>query len=115
MAAKTLSASIYGNPILKKPEPEAPFNAPWEAEAFAMTVKLHEKGCFTWNEWAEKLSAQLKAEPDRPYYESWLAALEALVEAKGLMNAPERLARIDAWDRAARATPHGKPILLENG
>ncbi len=80
-----------------------------------MTVKLHEKGCFTWNEWAEKLGAELKAEPDRPYYESWLAALEALVEAKGLMSTPERLSRIDAWDRAARATPHGKPILLENG
>ena len=80
-----------------------------------MTVKLHEKGCFTWSEWAEKLGAALKAEPDRPYFESWLDALEALVESKGLMSEPERLARIDAWDRAARATPHGKPILLENG
>lgn len=80
-----------------------------------MTVKLHEAGCFSWSEWAEKLGAELKAQPDRPYYESWLVALEAIVEAKGLMSAPERLARIDAWDRAARATPHGKPILLENG
>jgi nitrile hydratase accessory protein len=100
---------------LLTPEPEAPFNAPWEAEAFAMAVKLHEKGCFTWSEWAETLGAELKAELDRPYYESWLAALEAIAEVKGLLNAPERLARIDAWDRAARATPHGKPILLENG
>jgi hypothetical protein len=38
-----------------------------------------------------------------------------MVEAKGLMSAAERTARIAAWDRAARATPHGKPILLENG
>jgi nitrile hydratase accessory protein len=100
---------------LQKPEPEKPFHAPWEAEAFAMAVKLHEAGCFSWSEWAEALGAELKAEPDRPYYESWLAALERMVEAKGLMSAAERTARIAAWDRAARATPHGKPILLENG
>lgn len=80
-----------------------------------MAVKLHEAGCFSWSEWAEALGAELKAEPDRPYYESWLAALERMVEAKGLMSAAERTARIAAWDRAARATPHGKPILLENG
>lgn len=79
-----------------------------------MTVKLHEKGCFSWSEWAGRLGAELKAKPERPYYESWLAALEGLVEAKGLMGASERLARIEEWDRAARATPHGKPILLEN-
>jgi nitrile hydratase accessory protein len=100
---------------LPRPEPDKPFNAPWEAEAFAMAVKLHEAGCFSWSEWAEALGAELKAEPDRPYYESWLAALERMVEAKGLMSAAERTARIAAWDRAARATPHGKPILLENG
>lgn len=100
---------------MKQHEPEGPFAAPWEAEAFAMTVKLNEKGCFTWSEWTERLGAALKAEPERPYYESWLAALEAIVEDKGLMINSERLARIDAWDRAARATPHGKPILLENG
>ena len=88
------------------------FAEPWEAQAFAMAVKLHEAGVFTWNEWAEMLGAQLKAEPQRPYYESWLTAFEKLVEAKGVMTEPERLARIDAWDEAARATPHGRPIVL---
>lgn len=79
-----------------------------------MTVKLHEGGHFTWGEWAENLGSQIKSAPDRPYYESWLAALETIVEHKGLMVNAERLSRIDAWDRAAHATPHGKPILLEN-
>lgn len=99
---------------MKKPEPEMPFGAPWEAEAFAMTVKLHENGKFTWSEWAECLGAELKVAPERPYYESWLAALESITEAKALLNRPEREARIAAWERAARATPHGQPILLEN-
>ncbi len=106
---------ICGSLILNPFENEKVFSAPWEAEAFAMAVKLHERGVFTWTEWAEKLGAEIRAQPERPYYESWLVALERLVEAKNVMTHDERHARIDAWDRAARATPHGKPIELSNG
>jgi nitrile hydratase accessory protein len=88
------------------------FAEPWEAQAFAMAVKLNEAGLFQWSEWAEALGAELKAQPERPYYESWLAALEKLVEGKGVMTAEERLARVEDWDRAAKATPHGQPITL---
>jgi nitrile hydratase accessory protein len=93
--------------------PEGPvFEEPWEAQAFAMAVSLHERGVFTWNEWAAALAREIASDASRGYYESWLAALEKLVEGKSLMTGQERLARIDAWDRAARATPHGKPIQL---
>jgi nitrile hydratase accessory protein len=88
------------------------FAAPWEAQAFAMAVKLNERGLFTWKEWAETLGAAIAAHPAEPYYEMWLLALETLVERKGLMSRAERAARIEAWDRAARATPHGQPIVL---
>ena len=91
------------------------FAEPWEAQAFAMAVKLNEAQVFGWAEWAETLGAELRKAPERPYYESWLAALEKIVEAKGVMTAPERLSRIDAWDRAAKATPHGQPIDLSRG
>ena len=87
------------------------FNEPWEAQAFAMVVKLHERGAFTWNEWAEVLGAEIKSS-DAPYYEHWLSALEKIVEAKGLMSHNERLHRADEWDQAAKATPHGQPIEL---
>jgi nitrile hydratase accessory protein len=93
-------------------EQELVFAEPWEAQAFAMAVKLNEKGLFTWSEWAETLGATIKAHPDAPYYECWLEALENLVEAKGVMTESERLRRVDAWDKAARATPHGQPIEL---
>lgn len=109
----TSSTLTCGNPTLNRPEPDAPFNEPWEAEAFAMTVKLHEAGHFTWSEWAEELGGQIKSAPEQPYYESWLAALEALVERKGLMDHGERNTRIAAWDHAARHTPHGQPIVLK--
>jgi nitrile hydratase accessory protein len=96
-----------------KPFDDTPvFNAPWEAEAFALAVTLHERGVFTWSEWAEQLGAEVKSHPDQSYYESWLAALETLVEAKAVVGHDERHARIDAWESAARVTPHGKPIVL---
>jgi nitrile hydratase accessory protein len=91
------------------------FAEPWEAQAFAMAVKLNEAGVFQWSEWAETLGAELEAHPNRPYYESWLSALEMLVEAKGLMTEAERHAREEAWERAAKATPHGQPISLSRG
>ncbi len=93
-------------------EQEPVFSEPWEAQAFAMAVKLHEAGHFTWSEWAQALAGEIAAHPGRAYYENWLSALEQLAERKNLMTPLERQRRIQEWDRAARATPHGKPIEL---
>ncbi|MBZ9709592.1 nitrile hydratase accessory protein [Mesorhizobium sp. ESP7-2] len=94
------------------------FAEPWQAEAFAMTVALHDKGLFSWGEWADALSAEVKkpgaAADGHDYYEHWLAALEGLLASKGLAAKPDVDAMAQAWERAAHATPHGKPILLEN-
>jgi nitrile hydratase accessory protein len=94
------------------------FDAPWQAQAFAMTVALHERGLFSWGEWAEALSGEVK-KPDaaadgHDYYAHWLAALEKLLAARGVAGGAEVEALTAAWQRAAHATPHGKPILLEN-
>ena len=99
-------------PAIPRDEEGPVFREPWEAQAFAMAVKLHEAGVFTWGEWAETIGAEIRKSPERPYYESWLAALERLAEGKGLMSEVERLNRVEDWDRAARATPHGQPIVL---
>jgi nitrile hydratase accessory protein len=106
-------------PALPRGEEGPVFKAPWEAQAFAMTLSLHARGVFTWREWADTLAAELAAaaargEPDdgSHYYEHWLAALEKLVAAKNLIPADELERRVDEWDAAARATPHGKPIDL---
>ncbi|ESY77928.1 nitrile hydratase accessory protein [Mesorhizobium sp. LNHC221B00] len=101
------------------PGVDAPvFAEPWQAEAFALTVALHDKGLFSWNEWADALSAQVKkpnaAADGHDYYEHWLAALESLLASKGLAARADVDAIAQAWERAAHATPHGKPILLEN-
>ena len=93
-------------------EQEPVFNEPWQAQAFAIAVKLNEAGRFTWSEWAETLGRKIAQHPDQSYYECWLAALEDLVVRKGLLTPAELNRRAADWDRAARATPHGLPIEL---
>jgi nitrile hydratase accessory protein len=97
------------------------FEAPWEAQAFAMTLVLYERGLFTWTEWASTLATEIKhaqasGDPDdgSTYYRHWLAAIERLVVDKGVATSSHLDARRAAWDRAAHATPHGQPILLDN-
>ena len=100
--------------------PEQPvFAEPWEAQAFALAVKLSEQGYFTWKEWAAELAAELKAAADRGepddgtrYYEHWLATLERLVTNKGLTDREALRERKEAWADAYRHTPHGKPVEL---
>ena len=92
---------------------EPVFDEPWQAQAFAMTVSLHEKSVFTWSEWAEAFSAELaSADNDAGYYNCWLAALEKLLSTKG-MTSPDAIAqREQQWHEAAAKTPHGGPITL---
>jgi len=98
------------------------FAEPWQAQAFALAVKLSEQGHFTWKEWAAALADELKAaatrgEPDdgSRYYHHWLAALEHLLTAKGLADPEALLARKEAWAEAYRRTPHGKRVELAVG
>jgi len=95
------------------------FREPWEAQAFAMALALHERGVFTWPEWAATLGAEIKraqaaGDPDtgETYYRHWLNALERLVAEKGVTDANTLARYHDAWDRAAARTPHGTPIEL---
>jgi nitrile hydratase accessory protein len=106
-------------PRLPRDEGGPVFTEPWQAQAFALAVKLSEQGHFTWKEWAAGLAEELQAaakrgEPDdgSRYYEHWLTALERLVTAKGLTDQRALLMRREAWAQAYRSTPHGTPIEL---
>ncbi|NUX59050.1 nitrile hydratase accessory protein [Paraburkholderia youngii] len=106
-------------PRLPREQDGPVFAEPWEAQAFALAVKLSEQGHFTWEEWTGVLADELKARADRGepddgshYYHCWLAALERLVVAKGLITRAAMQARNEAWAHAYRHTPHGKPVEL---
>ena len=115
-AARRATEALPGIPR----DAEGPvFREPWEAQAFAMALALHQRGLFTWSEWAATLGDEIKraqaaGDPDtgETYYHHWLAALERLVAEKGIAGR-EHLARYrDAWERAAERTPHGQAIEL---
>jgi nitrile hydratase accessory protein len=95
------------------------FREPWEAQAFALALALHERGLFTWGEWAATLADEIKraqaaGDPDtgETYYRHWLAALEHLVTEKGIASDALLQRYQAAWDHAADRTPHGAPIEL---
>ena len=118
----TSAVDLDALPRIPRDEEGPVFRAPWEAQAFGMAVALHDRGLFTWKEWASHLADEIAAAKTRGeaddgtrYYEHWLAALERIAAAKGLVSAPELATRKDEWDRAARATPHGQPITLPSG
>ncbi len=95
------------------------FHEPWEAQAFALALSLNERGVFSWKEWAATLGEEIKkaqaaGDPDtgETYYHHWLAVLERLVAAKGLVDAATLARTREAWRRACARTPHGTPIEL---
>ena len=95
------------------------FREPWEAQAFAIAVSLHERGVFTWTEWAAVLGEEIKraqaaGDPDtgETYYRHWLAALERIVGQERIADTAMLERYRHAWDRAAYRTAHGAPIEL---
>lgn len=93
------------------------FAEPWQAQAFALAVTLHERGAFTWPEWAQALSEELAGDPHDDggrYYDHWVAALERLVSARALAAPDELSVRKAAWREAYLHTPHGQPVTLSD-
>jgi nitrile hydratase accessory protein len=113
------SERLASLPRLPRDEGGPVFAEPWQAQAFALAVKLSEQGHFTWKEWAAALADELKVAADRGepddgsnYYAHWLTALERLVTQKGLSDQVALRQRKEAWAEAYRRTPHGKPVEL---
>jgi len=115
-----VAAAALAVPGVPQGEDGPVFREPWEAQAFAMAVSLHQRGVFTWPEWAATLAdeikrAQANGDPDtgETYYHHWLNTLERLVAEKGVADRATQTRYHDAWERAADATPHGQPIVLK--
>ncbi|MGO9513116.1 MAG: nitrile hydratase accessory protein [Steroidobacteraceae bacterium] len=114
-----LSGTAVALPRLPADDSAPVFSEPWQAQAFALAVKLSEQGHFTWTEWAAALAAELQAAADRGepddgsrYYHYWLAALERLATIKGLSDPAALQSRKQEWAEAYRRTPHGHPVEL---
>ena len=96
--------------------PDGNFDAPWQAQAFALTHALVDAGVVDWTTWTEALSRHLHAEgaaeDGADYFVHWVAALQEILETNGIADANQIDRLAHAWEDAARATPHGTPITL---
>jgi nitrile hydratase accessory protein len=117
-ASSVPSISAAPDAMLRELEGPA-FAEPWMAQVFACAVHLSRQGLFTWNEWVDVFSAEIKAHPQEPgeaanaaYYRQWLAALETIVGRKGAASTSEISERQETWRQAYLNTPHGQPVEL---
>ncbi|HYZ67601.1 MAG TPA: nitrile hydratase accessory protein [Mycobacterium sp.] len=78
---------------------ELVFEAPWQARALAIAVALVEKLGLPWDAFRHRLMAEIANDPQRPYYESWCAALESMIIGLDLATA----AALDAAEPTERA------------
>ncbi len=100
-------ANMAGELAAPRQNGELVFDTPWEARAFGMAVVLHDNGLYKWREFSQGLAAEIAAAEqhriDSSYYERWLASLEKLVVAAGLMTPDELHARMAAYASGAQA------------
>jgi nitrile hydratase accessory protein len=99
-------ADMDGTSSLPRKNGELVFGAAWEARVFGMTISMHERQLFAWNEFRDELIEEI-AEADRAggesnYYERWLDAFEHLLVEKGLLSQEELAARLDDFEAGRR-------------
>jgi nitrile hydratase accessory protein len=119
-APPVASSSTAPDALLRELDGPA-FAEPWMAQVFACAVHLSRNGLFTWNEWVDVFSAEIKTHPQQPgeavnaaYYRQWLAALETIVGLKGAASTAEISERQETWRQAYLNTPHGQPVELHH-
>jgi nitrile hydratase accessory protein len=81
---------VYGPASPPRSNGELVFAEPWESRAFGLALALHEGGAFDWEDFRQELIATIAAwDQDWSYYRCWLAALESVLAARGVVSAAE--------------------------
>lgn len=122
MARHISQHTLRQTPSIPRDDEGPVFKEPWQARAFAMTLKLAEAEIFTWNEWCETLSGEIKlaqadGDPDLgdTYYMHWLGALEKLVVQKQVSNQDGLTMAFEDWRAADHARVHGEAPVYVKG
>jgi nitrile hydratase accessory protein len=98
-----IAADISSPAAIPRRNGEPVFNEPWESRVFGMAVGLCQRGFFEWDEFRDRLIAEVSSADARheasTYYERFLRALQSIVVEKGICSAEE----IDLRDREDRS------------
>jgi nitrile hydratase accessory protein len=114
----SLDATMIGLP---RDEDGPVFDQPWQAQAFSIALQLHKAGVFSWPQWVQVLSDEIRAAPAQAgepandaYWRQWMAALERITASSGLVGPEDLEERSEAWRRAYINTPHGQAVSLSH-
>jgi hypothetical protein len=93
--------AMTGPAALPRDNGELIFAAPWEGRAVALAVATVDRLGLDWDDFRRRLIDAIADAPDRPYYESWAAALESMLLAHSVTSADA----IDAATPTVRPAP----------
>lgn len=65
------------------------FAEPWEGRAFAMALDVVDRSGGSWEDFRTRLVAAIAEDGTRPYYASWVVALERLVVETAAVTEPD--------------------------
>jgi len=100
-AAETL-LDVAGPAAPPRANGELVFSAPWERRVFGVTMALTNE-VFSYEDFRQRLISRVGEAPDRPYWQSWAAALEDVLSEACAIDADA----LDARHRQFLARPHG--------
>ena len=78
----TIRDEGFAEPSLPRSNGEPAFDAPWQARAHALAVLTVEATGCGWDEFRAELVAAISTDPQQPYWDAWVKALEAFVGAR---------------------------------
>jgi len=99
-------SNMEGAVALPRDNGELVFETPWEGRAFGIAVAMRQTYGYEWREFRDLLAAEIEAAEETAspstYYERWLASLEKLAVAKGLLSPEELYARTAEYESGQR-------------
>jgi nitrile hydratase accessory protein len=99
---------MQGAAALPRQNGELVFDAPWQGRVLGLALALVGALDMEWDEFRSRLIAAIAADPARPYYESWTAALETLVADFGIASSADVTERAEAdYDGSAATGAEG--------
>jgi hypothetical protein len=77
-------AAGLAEPSLPRSNGEPVFDEPWQGRVLAMAILVVQRSGLEWDDFRRHLIAAIDAAPERPYWDSFAAALDELVHEVGL-------------------------------
>lgn len=84
-----IDADLEGPVSPPRSNGEIVFDAPWERRVFGLTVALSRSGQFAWDAFRDRLMARIAEDEARPYWKSWAAAFEDVLDASAAVEPAE--------------------------